>query len=347
MPRRAASVEQRIEHRARPIRVRKELAVFFFVQADTQLLEKCRGAFGWKRAQHVAHDARRAAPEIALGDLSIGDVAARAAADQNLGADAACAVETPHAQVRRGAGREDRRRQARCPCADNHDIKIMRRHAIRFGTLGSGSWQFRIPEMADAATRPADSVRRHHRRRHHVLHDGLHRGGQSRASSSTPGTGMPFSGALTATVLIAFSMTLLMGLYARLPFAVAPGMGLNAFFAFTIVLQQQVPWQTALGMVFWAGVLFLIVSATPLRERDRAGDPAGPAPGRGRRHRPAADVHRPAQRRPRSTATRRRCVRLGTLDHRAAFLLARRRSSRRSCCSAGTTRSPSWRRSSR
>ena len=84
---------------------------------------------------------------------------------------------------------------------------------------------------------------------------------------STPGTGMPFSGAMTATVLIAGSMTLLMGLYARLPFAVAPGMGLNAFFAFTIVLHNQVPWQTALGMVFWAGVLFLVVSATPLREQ--------------------------------------------------------------------------------
>src|SRR5881392_2166108 len=83
---------------------------------------------------------------------------------------------------------------------------------------------------------------------------------------STPGTGVPFSGALTATVLIASSMTLLMGLYARLPFAVAPGMGLNAFFAFAIVLQARVPWQTALGIVFWAGVLFLIVSATPLRE---------------------------------------------------------------------------------
>src|SRR5882757_10665526 len=84
---------------------------------------------------------------------------------------------------------------------------------------------------------------------------------------STAGTGMPFTGALTATVLVASSMTLLMGLYARLPFAVAPGMGLNAFFAFTIVLQNKVPWQTALGMVFWAGVLFLIVSVTPLREQ--------------------------------------------------------------------------------
>src|SRR5580765_1046086 len=84
---------------------------------------------------------------------------------------------------------------------------------------------------------------------------------------STPGTGMPFTGALTATVLVASSMTLLMGLYARLPFAVAPGMGLNAFFAFTIVLQNKVRWQTALGVVFWAGVLFLLISTTPIREQ--------------------------------------------------------------------------------
>jgi adenine/guanine/hypoxanthine permease len=84
---------------------------------------------------------------------------------------------------------------------------------------------------------------------------------------STTGTGLPFSGVLTATVLVASSMTLLMGLYARLPFAVAPGMGLNAFFTYTIILQQRVPWPVALGMVFWAGVLFLVVSLTPLRER--------------------------------------------------------------------------------
>jgi AGZA family xanthine/uracil permease-like MFS transporter len=91
---------------------------------------------------------------------------------------------------------------------------------------------------------------------------------------SSSGTGMPFSGVLSATVLVAFSMTLMMGLYARLPFAVAPGMGLNAFFAYTIVLQDKVPWQTALGMVFWAGVLFLLISATPLRERIATAIPA-------------------------------------------------------------------------
>jgi adenine/guanine/hypoxanthine permease len=137
---------------------------------------------------------------------------------------------------------------------------------------------------------------------------------------STPGTGMPFTGAMTATVLIAFSMTLLMGLYARLPFAVAPGMGLNAFFAFTIVLQQQVPWQTALGMVFWAGVLFLAVSATPLRETIAMAIPPG------LRLAAAAGIGllltliglRNAGLIEADMAT---LLRLGTLDHRAAFLL--------------------------
>ena len=137
---------------------------------------------------------------------------------------------------------------------------------------------------------------------------------------STPGTGMPFTGALTATVLVASSMTLLMGLYARLPFAVAPGMGLNAFFAFTIVLQNKVPWQTALGMVFWAGVLFLLVSATPLREQIALAIPAS------LRKAAAAGIGllltfiglRNAGLIVGDPAT---LVRMGTLDHRAAFLV--------------------------
>src|SRR5882762_2437255 len=83
---------------------------------------------------------------------------------------------------------------------------------------------------------------------------------------STAGTGMSFSGVLTATVLLCFVMTLFMGLYAKLPFAVAPGMGINAFFTFTIILTQKVWWQVALGIIFWAGVLFLIISVTPVRE---------------------------------------------------------------------------------
>jgi len=137
---------------------------------------------------------------------------------------------------------------------------------------------------------------------------------------ATAGTGMPFSGALTATVFVASTMTLLMGVYARLPFAVAPGMGLNAFFAFTIVLQSKVPWQTALGMVFWAGVLFLVVSATPLREHIAMAIPpplrAAASAGIGLLltfiglRNAGLIVGDPAT-----------LVRMGTLDHRAAFLL--------------------------
>jgi AGZA family xanthine/uracil permease-like MFS transporter len=82
---------------------------------------------------------------------------------------------------------------------------------------------------------------------------------------STAGTGMSFSGVLTATVLLSFLMTLLMGLYARLPFAVAPGMGINAFFTFSIILSNHVPWPIALGIIFWSGVLFVLISVTPLR----------------------------------------------------------------------------------
>ena len=84
---------------------------------------------------------------------------------------------------------------------------------------------------------------------------------------STSGTGMSFSGVLTATVLLASTMTILMGLYARLPYAVAPGMGLNAFFTFTLVLGENIPWPVALGLVFWSGAIFLLISLTPLREQ--------------------------------------------------------------------------------
>lgn len=84
---------------------------------------------------------------------------------------------------------------------------------------------------------------------------------------ATEGTGMSFSGVMTATVLLCFSMTLLMGLFANLPYAVAPGLGVNAFFTFSVVLGKGVPWPIALGIVFWAGVLFLLCSVFELRER--------------------------------------------------------------------------------
>ena len=92
---------------------------------------------------------------------------------------------------------------------------------------------------------------------------------------TTEGTGMPFSGVMTATVLLSFVSTLLMGLYARLPYAVASGMGLNAFFTYTVILGKGVPWPTALGITFWAGVLFLLVSLTPIRESIARAVPEG------------------------------------------------------------------------
>lgn len=81
------------------------------------------------------------------------------------------------------------------------------------------------------------------------------------------GTGMSFNGILVATVLVSFVSTLMMGVFAGLPFALAPGMGLNAFFTYSLVLGSGVSWQVALGMVFWSGVLFLLVSLTNLREQ--------------------------------------------------------------------------------
>lgn len=77
--------------------------------------------------------------------------------------------------------------------------------------------------------------------------------------------GMPFSGVLTATVLVSFFSSLMMGVYARNPIMVAPGMGLNAFFTYSAVLGLGVPWPVALGAVFWSGVVFLLLSAFNIR----------------------------------------------------------------------------------
>ncbi len=77
--------------------------------------------------------------------------------------------------------------------------------------------------------------------------------------------GMPISGVLTATVMLCFVTTLLMGVFAKLPYALAPGMGLNAFFAFSMVLGHHIPWQQALGIVFWEGIICIAISVTPIR----------------------------------------------------------------------------------
>ncbi|MBI1386363.1 MAG: NCS2 family permease [Rhizobiales bacterium] len=78
--------------------------------------------------------------------------------------------------------------------------------------------------------------------------------------------GMDRDAVFVATCLSAAIGTAIMGLYANYPVALAPGMGLNAFFAFAVVPAAGGSWQIALGCVFIAGVLFLLLSVTPLRE---------------------------------------------------------------------------------
>jgi len=77
--------------------------------------------------------------------------------------------------------------------------------------------------------------------------------------------GIPLAGAVAATCVSAALGTLLMALLANYPIALAPGMGLNAFFAYTVCLGAGVPWQTALGLVFWSGLLFLLLTVTGVR----------------------------------------------------------------------------------
>ncbi len=78
--------------------------------------------------------------------------------------------------------------------------------------------------------------------------------------------GMPQGAVFVATCLAAAVATAVMGLYAKYPIALAPGMGLNAFFAFTIVLTYKYTWQQALWAVFLSGVLFFLVSVFRVRE---------------------------------------------------------------------------------
>lgn len=79
-------------------------------------------------------------------------------------------------------------------------------------------------------------------------------------------SGMPFDGLFLATCLGAAIATIFMGLYANWPVGLAPGMGLNAFFTFTVVLQMNYSWEVALGAVFLSGILFVLMSVTKLRE---------------------------------------------------------------------------------
>ncbi|MGB0035451.1 MAG: NCS2 family permease [Candidatus Acidiferrales bacterium] len=79
--------------------------------------------------------------------------------------------------------------------------------------------------------------------------------------------GMPAEGVVFATCISAGVATLVMGLYANYPIALAPGMSLNAYFTYSVCLNMHVPWQTALGVVFLSGVLFVILTVTRIREQ--------------------------------------------------------------------------------
>ena len=88
-------------------------------------------------------------------------------------------------------------------------------------------------------------------------------------------TGMPADGVVFATCLSAAVATLAMGLYANYPIALAPGMSLNAYFTYSVCLGMHVPWPTALGAVFFSGVLFVLLTVTRVREQIVNGIPHG------------------------------------------------------------------------
>ena len=79
--------------------------------------------------------------------------------------------------------------------------------------------------------------------------------------------GMPIEGVVFATCVSAAVATLVMGLWANYPIALAPGMSLNAYFTYSIVIGRGIPWTTALGVVFFSGLLFLVLTLTRVREQ--------------------------------------------------------------------------------
>jgi adenine/guanine/hypoxanthine permease len=79
--------------------------------------------------------------------------------------------------------------------------------------------------------------------------------------------GMPVEGVLFATCVSAAVATLVMGLYANYPIALAPGMSLNAYFTYAVCLGMHVPWRTALGVIFFSGIVFLLLTVTRVREQ--------------------------------------------------------------------------------
>ncbi len=78
-------------------------------------------------------------------------------------------------------------------------------------------------------------------------------------------SGMPFDALVTATIFMTIFASILNGFYSNTPIAMSVGMGLNAYFSFGLVKGMGIPWQTALGVVFISGILYVLISVTPVR----------------------------------------------------------------------------------
>jgi AGZA family xanthine/uracil permease-like MFS transporter len=132
--------------------------------------------------------------------------------------------------------------------------------------------------------------------------------------------GMPLGPVVIATIVSAGVATILTGIYAKRPFAMAPYMGENALFAFSIIpLLMSVGysgddlWRLALGAVFWGGVIFLLVSVTGVRTIIARAIPSSPSPQLGGGDRALSDVHRVRQRRHSRGLARGSPVKVGNL----------------------------------
>jgi AGZA family xanthine/uracil permease-like MFS transporter len=79
-------------------------------------------------------------------------------------------------------------------------------------------------------------------------------------------TGIPEGAVFLATAIASFAGTIFMGLFANVPYALAPGMGLNAFFTYTVVLTLGFSWQEALAMVFICGIINILITVTKVRK---------------------------------------------------------------------------------
>jgi adenine/guanine/hypoxanthine permease len=88
-------------------------------------------------------------------------------------------------------------------------------------------------------------------------------------------TGMDENALIAVTCIVTAIATIIVGIFGKAPIAMAPGMGLNAFFAYSLVLNDKVKWETALGVVFLSGLFFLLLTLLGLRKRLVEAIPAG------------------------------------------------------------------------